>query len=154
MELRGLRAPVSPVLSSQGPDPRRLPQRHALPDQVRQQQVRSTAGCVTGFDSHAQPVVNNVTSFTTRLPVADGRVVSALDCCTRCFLFECGILPLLKHTCGEQRLAAMLAVKKSAGVTPEVAFHCKNVLMYIIYMPLPSANKVAHSGFETQRSPR
>ena len=36
---------------------------------------------------------------------------------------------------------AMLAAKSSAGVTPE---------MYIKYTPVQSANKVAHSGFETQ----
>ena len=36
-------------------------------------------------------------------------------------------------------LAVMLVAKRSAGITPEVT--C---------MPLPSANKAAHSGFETQ----
>ena len=34
--------------------------------------------------------------------------------------FESYSLPLLKHACGEQWLAAMLAVKRSAGVIPEV----------------------------------
>ena len=39
---------------------------------------------------------------------------------------------------------AMLTTKTSAGVTPEVNVHTS-------YMTLPSANKAAHSGFETQR---
>ena len=43
-------------------------------------------------------------------------------------------------------LAAMLAAKRSAGVTPEV-----NLRECVTCMPLPSANKAAHSGFETQR---
>ena len=42
--------------------------------------------------------------------------------------------------------AAMLAIYTSKGVTPEVNFReC------ILRMPLSSVNKVAHSGFETQR---
>ena len=42
--------------------------------------------------------------------------------------------------------AAMLAAKRSAGVAPEV-----NVREHVTHTPLPSANKAAHSGFETQR---
>ena len=42
--------------------------------------------------------------------------------------------------------AAMLATKRSAGVTPEV-----NLRECVTYTPLQSANKAAHSGFETQR---
>ena len=41
---------------------------------------------------------------------------------------------------------AMLAIKKSAGVTPEV-----NLGEHVTCTPLPSANKAAHSGFETQK---
>ena len=40
----------------------------------------------------------------------------------------------------------MLAIYTSKGVTPEV-----NLSERISYTPLPSANKAAHSGFETQR---
>ena len=44
-------------------------------------------------------------------------------------------------------LAALLVTKRSAGVTPEVNFKkCAT------RMPLPSANRAAHSGFETQKS--
>ena len=43
-------------------------------------------------------------------------------------------------------LAAMLAAKRSAGVAPEV-----NLIEHVAHMPVPSANKAAHSGFETQR---
>ena len=41
---------------------------------------------------------------------------------------------------------AMLAAKRSAGVTPDV-----NPGECISRMPPPSVNKAAHSGFETQR---
>ena len=41
---------------------------------------------------------------------------------------------------------AILAVKRLAGVTPEV-----NLMDCILYIPLPSVNKAANSGFETQR---
>ena len=41
---------------------------------------------------------------------------------------------------------AMLATKRSAGVAPEV-----NLKECVKEMPMPSANKTAHSGFETQR---
>ena len=40
----------------------------------------------------------------------------------------------------------MLATKRSAGVAPEV-----NLRGHISHIPLPSVNKTAHSGFETQR---
>ena len=46
----------------------------------------------------------------------------------------------------ENGLAAMLAAKRSAGVTPEV-----NLRECVTCMPLPSMNKAAHSGFRTQR---
>ena len=42
--------------------------------------------------------------------------------------------------------AAMLVAKRSAGATPEV-----NLRECVTYIPLPSANKAAHTGFETQR---
>ena len=38
------------------------------------------------------------------------------------------------------------AAKRSAGVAPKV-----NLGEHVTHMPLPSANKAAHSGFETQR---
>ena len=41
--------------------------------------------------------------------------------------------------------AAMLATKRLAGVTPEV-----NLREHVTYMPLPSMNKAAYFGFETQ----
>ena len=46
----------------------------------------------------------------------------------------------------ENSLAAMLATKRSAGVTPEV-----NRGMCNTPTSPPSMNKAAHSGFETQR---
>ena len=45
----------------------------------------------------------------------------------------------------ENGSAAMLAAKRSAGITPEV-----NLIECVTPTPLPSANKAAHSGFETQ----
>ena len=56
------------------------------------------------------------------------------------------ILPLLKHACGEQQPATMLAIKRSAGVAPEV-----DLKEHTSHTPLPCANNAAHSGFETQR---
>ena len=50
------------------------------------------------------------------------------------------------NTLGEQWLTAMLAIKRSAGVTPEV-----NLREHTSHTPLSSANKAVHSGFETQR---
>ena len=49
----------------------------------------------------------------------------------------------------ENGSAAMLVTKRSAGVAPEV-----NLRERITHMPVPSANKTAHSGFETQRRHR
>ena len=46
----------------------------------------------------------------------------------------------------ENGLAAMLATKRSAGVAPEV-----NLRKCIRHIPLPSVNKAADPGFETQR---
>ena len=46
----------------------------------------------------------------------------------------------------ENGLAAMLATKRSAGVAPEV-----NLRECVTCMPVPSANRDAHFGFETQR---
>ena len=40
----------------------------------------------------------------------------------------------------------MLVIKRSAGVTPDV-----NLREHISCIPLPSVNKAAHSGIETQR---
>ena len=40
----------------------------------------------------------------------------------------------------------MVANKRSAGVTPEM-----NLRECVTHMPLPSSNKAAHPGFETQR---
>ena len=45
-----------------------------------------------------------------------------------------------------KQLAAMLAIKRSAGVAPEVNFR-----EHISLTPPPSMNKAANSGFETQR---
>ena len=42
--------------------------------------------------------------------------------------------------------AAILAATRLAGVTPEV-----NLRECETHMPLPSVNKAAHTGFETQR---
>ena len=41
---------------------------------------------------------------------------------------------------------AMLLTKRLAAVKPEV-----NLREQVTYMPLPSMNKAAHSGFETQK---
>ena len=65
-------------------------------------------------------------------------MVSTLD--------KSSILHLLNNTCGEQLPAIMLAIKRSAGVTSEV-----NIREHTLHTPLPSVNKVAHFGFETQR---
>ena len=54
-------------------------------------------------------------------------------------------MPVGRHM-EENDLATMLATKRSAGVAPEV-----NLREYVTHTPLPSTNKVAHSGFETQR---
>ena len=46
----------------------------------------------------------------------------------------------------ENGSAAMMATKRSVGVTPEI-----NLRECVTSMPIPSANKAAHSGYETQR---
>ena len=43
-------------------------------------------------------------------------------------------------------LAAILAAKKSAGITPEV-----NLIECVLCMPLPNMNKAILPGFESQR---
>ena len=45
----------------------------------------------------------------------------------------------------EKSLIALLATKRLAGVAPGES------LEHVTYMPLPSTNKAASSGFETQR---
>ena len=47
---------------------------------------------------------------------------------------------------GKNSSAAMLATKRSVGVTPEM-----NIREHVTCIPLPSVNKAAHCGFETQR---
>ena len=63
-------------------------------------------------------------------PAAGGRAFSALDCYAGGLPIESDILPLLKHTCGEQQLATMLAINRLAGVTPEMN---ESQGMYIMY---------------------
>ena len=46
----------------------------------------------------------------------------------------------------EDKLAAIPATKRSAGVTPEV-----DLGEHVTHMPPSSVNKATHSGFETQR---
>ena len=46
----------------------------------------------------------------------------------------------------ENGSATMLATKRLVGVTPEL-----NLREHVTCTPPPSANKAAHSGFETQR---
>ena len=70
--------------------------------------------------------------------IAGGGVVIALDCYVGGLPFESGILPQLNHASGERWLAAMLAIKRSAGVTLEV-----NLRECTSYMPLPHANKLS-----------
>ena len=50
------------------------------------------------------------------------------------------------QVCGRDASAAMLATKRSAAVAPEV-----NLRECVTCTPLPSLNKAARSGFETQR---
>ena len=72
------------------------------------------------------------------LKFSTGRIYfSALDCCAWVLEFEFGILPLLKHTCGEQGLFTLLAVMRFAGVAPEV-----NLTEYTSCTLVPSVNKV------------
>ena len=60
-------------------------------------------------------------------------------------LFRSPPMPACRYM-EENSSVAMLAAKRSAGVTPEV--NCREC---VTYMPLTSVNKTAHSGFETQR---
>ena len=55
--------------------------------------------------------------------------------------FQAPPMPARRYV-GENGSATMLAVKRSAGVTPEV-----NLRKYVIYKPPPCADKAAHSGF-------
>ena len=59
--------------------------------------------------------------------------------------FQASPMPVCRYV-EESSVVAMLAAKRSAGVTPEM-----NLRKHIIHMPLPNMNKAAHSGFETQR---
>ena len=79
-------------------------------------------------------------------PVTGAPVVSTLDWDAGGFPFEFGILTLLKHACGEQQLAAILAVKGWAGVAPDV-----DLWKHASCTPPSSVNKSAHSAFETWR---
>ena len=73
------------------------------------------------------------------------RVVSTSDCYAGGFPIESGILPLLKHACGK--------VTDCHASCQEVSRCCtrSESLEHISCMPLPSVNKAAPSGFETQR---
>ena len=51
----------------------------------------------------------------------------------------------LQHV-GEISSATVMAAKRSPGVSPEL-----NLVEFLTCMPLPSTNKAAHSGIETQR---
>ena len=63
-------------------------------------------------------------------------------------MIDPGLLnPMSAHRYMEEiSLAAILANNRSTGVTPEV-----NLRGHVTHTSLPSANKAAHSGFETQR---
>ena len=74
-----------------------------------------------------------------------GRVVSTSDIYAGGIRTKSGMLPLLKHAYGESDWQ-VLAIKRLVGVTPEV-----NLREHTSHMPPPSANKAAHSGFETRR---
>ena len=67
-------------------------------------------------------------------------VVKWLAHCAGGLPFKSGILPLLKHASWEQWPTTMLAVKRSAGVTPEV-----NLNECTSHMPLPSVNMAARN---------
>ena len=57
-----------------------------------------------------------------------------------------GILPLLKHTCGDHQWLICWHYTLAKINAPDVNLHeC------ISSMPLQSVNKFAHSGFKTQR---
>ena len=61
------------------------------------------------------------------------------------FRFQAPPMPARRYV-GKISSVAMLAAKMSAGVAPEM-----NLKEHVTCMPMPSANKAAHSGFETQR---
>ena len=54
--------------------------------------------------------------------------------------------PIAHRYVEENGSAVMLAAKRSVGVTPKVSLR-----EHVTCTPLASANKAAHSGFETQR---
>ena len=54
---------------------------------------------------------------------------------------------LVRKYVDENGLAAMLAAKRSVGVTPEV-----NLREHTSCMPLQCVNKASHSGFESPQS--
>ena len=60
--------------------------------------------------------------------------------------FKSGILPLLKHACGENDQLLCWPYTPA-----EVSHREVNLRECTSHMSLPSANKAAHSGFETQR---
>ena len=64
------------------------------------------------------------------------------DCQAGDLQFKSGILPLLKHACGEsdQLLYTLAKLLHQRWISGE----------HISHMSLPNANKAAHSGFETQ----
>ena len=61
-------------------------------------------------------------------------------------LFQAPSMPACSYV-EQNGAAAMLATKRSASVTPEV-----NLMEHVTHMPLPTANKAAHSGFENHRT--
>ena len=70
-------------------------------------------------------------------------MVSALDCYVGGLPFKSGILPLVKHACGEQRATTIQDVKRSADVALGV-----NLREHTSCMLIPSMNKAAHSSEE------
>ena len=63
-----------------------------------------------------------------------------------CYEIKYFILPLLKHACGGKQLAAMMAIKRFAGVALEVTLReCLSCTSS------SSVNKAFHSDFEAQR---
>ena len=75
-------------------------------------------------------------------------MVSMSDCYVVGLLIESGIIPLLKHACGE-------AISCHAGHQEVGRYYTRGesqgIFITFTYMLLPSANKTAHSSFETQR---
>ena len=70
-------------------------------------------------------------------------MVNALNCYGGGLLFKSGILPMLKHACGEQQVTTILDVKRSAGVALGV-----NLREHTSRMSIPSVNRAAHSSEE------